>query len=179
MLSEGLALLGDPQVLNRRKGGDPIGGWPHSAQGVIAWFAAMLLLGAWWIGGRGPRVRGVMLAGWAAGSAFMGTLLVVVAFGTAWPDMKENWLALAFVPLDAMLIWTALRLLAGGGDARGWARGWLRFRVWTSGLLIAATVIGITVGPLPPRLLALAGVLFAMRCLGKIEDPGPPGLFQS
>lgn len=178
-LADGRALLGPPRTLNTRAGPDPIGGWTDSAQAIIAGVAALLMFLAWLAPARGPRTRGVMLAVFAGGSAFLGTLLVVVAFGTDWPDMKENWLALAFVPVDALLLWSALRLLVGGGAAGGWARGWVHLRVATTGLLVLTTLVGITAGPLPPRLLALAGVMLALRCLGTRADPEGPGHFQT
>jgi len=169
VLSSGGTLLGDPVRLHTRKGPDPVGAWPHGAQAVIASAAALLLLLAWWIGARGPRARGVVLAVWAGGSAFLGTLLLVVAFGTAWPDMKENWLALAFLPMDALLWWSAIRLLGSGRRAGRWARGWVAFRLTTTGVLVAVAIVGVSAGPLPPRLLALAGLALAWRCLG---EPG-------
>ncbi len=176
MLADGRALLGDPLVLNRRTGPSPIGGWPHGAQAVIGGAAAVLLLGAWLIGGCGARLRGIVLAMWVGGSTFLGVLLLVVAFGTDWPDMKENWLALAFIPLDALLIWTAGRLVLARRNAGGWARGWIGLRAGTTLVLVLATLVGATDGPVVPRLLALAGLILAARCLGEREVEEVPEL---
>ena len=182
-LADGRALLGDPLVLYNRKGPDPVGGWPHGAQALVGAAAALLLLLAWLVGGRGPRVRGVVLTVWVGGSTFLGVLLVVVAFGTDWPDMKENWLALAFVPVDALMLWTAGRLVVAGRDAGGWARGWIGARAGSTALLVVASLVGAADGPVLPRVLALAGLVLAARCLGEREAPEevlekPPSLMR-
>jgi hypothetical protein len=72
VLPGGKPLLGAPAVDHTRQGADPRSGSPHHGQ--VFWGALAVLAGllGWWIRGRGPRVRGGVLAVAALLSSLIG-----------------------------------------------------------------------------------------------------------
>jgi len=124
--------------------------------GVFAFFAPRL----------GARARGVFLAVGGLATALFGVLLLMVHGTTDWPDMQRNWLLLAVLPTDAFLAWPGVRLAIWRAEPGHLARRYLLFRLGLTGLVVALTPVAL-VGPLPPRLVALAGLAAALRLLGQ------------
>ncbi len=165
-LPDGRPLTGEPEVFHTRAGPPTTEGWPHLGQAALLALAGLVALLGWWLGGQGARLRGVGLALASAVSTLLGVVLLGVALITDWPDMQQNWLVLCFVPLDLLLWWSAGRLLWSGRAAGGVARAWLGARGAVVLVVLLAGVLGIVAGPLPPRVLALAGIWLGWRCLG-------------
>ena len=160
-------LLGAPEVLHARVGPDPLAGSRDRGQIILWALAGMLLVGAWAVGRLGPRWRGLLLGAYLVPSVGLGVILLAVGLTTDWPDMQRNWLVLGFVPLDAGLLLTSALLLGWRRDGGAIARAWISARVVVTALLVVGTALTTWLpGPLPPRVLALAGLAFAYRCLG-------------
>ena len=171
VLPGGKPLLGAPAVDHTRQGADPRNGSPHHGQ--IFWGALAVLAGllGWWIRGRGPRVRGGVLAVAALLSSLIGGTMLWVGLTSAWPEMQRNPSILVFVPLDLALLWPAGRLLLGGFAWGPIARPWLIGRLVVGGALVALTpLLDPLAGPLPPRLLGVALTFLALRCLDGRSD---------
>lgn len=165
-------LLGAPTVDHTRAGPDPRAGWPHIGQAILGGLALITLLLALLAPRFGPRLRGVLLASWALTSAGLGALLLIIGLSSAWPDMQRNALLAACPPTDLLLLIPAVLLLRRRPASGSIARTYLAARMATTGLLIALTPLGgAFAGPLPARLLALAGLALAWRALG--PDPTP------
>lgn len=161
-------LLGEAEVLRTRAGPDPREGSPQRAQVFLVVLALVLAGMAVVIGRLGPRWRGAVLALYALGAGLVGTVLLVVGATSDWPDMQHNWLLLAVVPLDVCLLWPAARLIGWRRPAGTLARTWLGLRAATTLALVLVTPLFTELrGPLPPRLVALAGLALAWRCLGR------------
>lgn len=153
-------LTAGPIVDRQRDGPEPLTGWPNLGQAIIGAAAALLLGWVAAVRGRPARARAtVALVLWAPAVA-LSLLLTVVAVGTIWPDMQQNWLLLALPPTDLALL-PALRAVRAGRPPRfaGAVRVYLVFRAASSLALAGlAPVVDLFAGPLPPRLLALAVV---------------------
>jgi hypothetical protein len=160
-------LLGPPQIDHRRQGADPRSGNPDRATVFMGMAATILLLIALVLGGVPARIRGLLLLSGAGFSVLLGSTLIVVAATTAWPDMQGSWLVFWFTPLDLGLFWTAGRLIVKRRPAGSWVRGYLYTRLAiAAGLTLASPFLGALAGPLAPRLLGLAGLVAALRCVG-------------
>jgi hypothetical protein len=153
-------LTAGPIVDRRRDGPEPLTGWPDLGQVIIGAAAALLLGWVAAVRGRPARTRAtVALMLWGPAVA-LSLLLTVVAVGTIWPDMQQNWLLLALPPTDLALL-PALRAVRAGRPPQfaGAVRAYLVFRAVSSLALAGlAPVVDLFAGPLPPRLLALAVV---------------------
>lgn len=158
-------LTGQPIVDRVREGPDPMTGWPDLGQAILCGVALLLAGAGVALRRASPRRRARFALGWYAVSALTSTVLTVVAIGTVWPDMQENWLLLALPPTDLLL---ARPLVAvARGRSVPWprvVRGYLLFRVVTTLALTGlAPAVSLFAGPVPPRLVALAGLwLFAL-----------------
>jgi hypothetical protein len=163
--ADGRPLLGTPIVEYQRAGAPPLSGWPHRGQLFLVLWAAGVFVIARQLRHVGRRARALLAGGWAVFSGLLGVVLEVVAFGTVWPDMQQNTLVAGFVSLDLLLLAPAARMMLGRLEFAGpWVRRYLDVRLW---LLVALIGLGLVYpqtfgGPLPPRLLALAGV-FLLR----------------
>lgn len=162
------SLLGAPERLHTRLGPDPLQGSPNKGRAFLFVLVGLLSAVAWVVARVGARLRGGVLALYALTALVVGLVLDVVGATTDWPDMQRNWLAVAVVPLDVFLLWPAARLLIWRRNARTLARVWLAMRAATTLALVLVTPLWDAVhGPLAPRLLALAGLAVAWRCLGR------------
>lgn len=157
-----------PIVDRQRDGPEPLTGWPNLGQVIIGAVAALLLGWVAAVRKRPARARAtVAMVLWAPAVA-LSLLLTVVAVGTIWPDMQQNWLLLALPPTDLALL-PALRAVRAGRPAQfaGAVRAYLMFRAVSSLALAGlAPVVDLFAGPLPPRLLALAVVAALWSALG-------------
>lgn len=156
-----------PIVDRPREGSEPLTGWPNLGQ-VLIGAATVLLLG--WVAvtrGRPARKRATVALVLITPAVALSLLLSVVAAGTVWPDMQQNWLLLALPPTDLALL-PALRAAWAGRPPRFPAavRAYLTFRAVSSLALTGlAPVVDLFAGPLPPRLLALAVVAALVSAL--------------
>ncbi len=174
VLPGGKALLGEPVVDHQRQGTDPRDGSPHHGQ--MFWWALAVLVAliGWWMPGRGPRVRGGVLAVTVLLTSLIGGVMLWLQLTSAWPEMQRNPSVLAFVPLDVALLWPAGRLLMGGDAGGAVARPWLLGRLVVGiGLVALTPVLSPLAGPLAPRVLGVALTFLALRCLDTRSDRWP------
>lgn len=153
-------LTGAPRVDRQRQGQEPLSGWPNLGQALLLGLAAGLVGVGFWSRRAGARQRATRALAWWAVSMLLSLLLTVVALGTIWPDMRENWLLLALPPTDLAFLWP-LRAVKRGLPVPmpRLFQGYLVFRVVTVLTLAGlAPVVSLFAGPLPPRLVALAGL---------------------
>lgn len=164
---DGHALLGPGIVEHTRSGADPLDGSPQHGQIIILIVALLFGVLGWFVAGRGPRLRGGVLATVALLASGLGMLLIWVATMSDWPEMQRNPLVFAVVPLDLLLLWPAGRLIVQheSGPA-AIARTYLKARLVVALLLVALTpLLDVLAGPLPARVLAVSWVWVALRCL--------------
>lgn len=170
-------LTGQPIVDRVRTGPEPLTGWPDLGQAILCG-VALLLAGAGVALRRAtPRRRARVALVWWSVAALTTTVLTVVAVGTIWPDMQENWLLLALPPTDLLLAWPLVRVARGRSvPAARLVRGYLLVRVVTTLVLTGlAPAVALFAGPVPPRLAALAGLwLFALALETPAERPPEP-----
>ena len=161
-----MPLLSDPLVVHQRQGPYPLGNHPQAGQWVIGVWALLVVAGALFVRRLGRRLRGAMLLLFALPSAAWGTVLVALNLWSCWPDVRESFLLLCFMPLDLLLLWPAVTLLLG----RPYRFRAMRFYLWGR-LLVALAVSVLTPfvdllhGPVAPRILAVAGLFWALCCL--------------
>ncbi len=162
----GASLLMPPQVMRAREGADPLAGNPNRAKHFLGICAGALLLMALVVVGVPPRVRGVILAGLLTVDVLVSVPLLWVALTTHWPDMQGAWLPLWLTPLDIGLFWTAGRLTLLKGTGGRWARSWVWLRLIVAAVLTALSpLLDVLDGPMGARLVALAGIVLALRCI--------------
>lgn len=164
---DGHALLGPGVVEHERGAGDPLDGSPHHAQIIILIVALLFGVLGWFVHGRGPKLRGGVLAGVTVLTTGLGILLIWVATMSDWPEMQRNPLVFAVIPLDVLLLWPAARLfLHGETGPASVARVYLKARLVVGLLLVGLTpLIAAVDGPLPARVLAVSWVWVLLRCL--------------
>ncbi len=167
-LEDGLSLLGAPVVDHSRVGPDPRDGWPHTAQTLLALFALLLGLLAFYAPRLGARARGYILSALVLAYSVLGVLLLVLHATTDWPDMRVNWLLAVVLPLDAFLFWPALRLALRAQAPGRKTRRYLIFRMGLTGLVVILTPL-VLAGPWAPKWVAMAGLIAAWRLLGESE----------
>ena len=162
------SLVGAVTAAYTRQKPHPVFGWPDAGQAFIVWCALLIALLGLAARAAGPRARALLALLWLGPSSLLGVVLTVVAVGTIWPDMQQNWLLAAFVPLDGLLLIPAIRQLARGRTQSGAVMvGYLRLRFWLVALLTALGLMSAAFrGPLPPRLAAAAGLFLVSRALG-------------
>lgn len=165
----GHALLGPGVVEHTRASGDPLDGSPHHAQIILLVVALLFGVLGLFLQGRGPKLRGAVLAGVSLMTTGLGILLIWVAMMSDWPEMQRNPLVFALVPLDLLLLWPAGRLfLRGETGAAPIARTYLKARLVVGLILVALTpVLDLVAGPIPPRVLAVSWIWVALRCLDR------------
>lgn len=143
-------------------------GWGHAGQAAITVVTLLIALIGWASRRLRPRAGAIAAVLWLVPSSLLGTVLLVVAVGTIWPDMQKNWLLVGFAITDLWLLGPAIRQFkrreASGGRI---TRAYLALRLGLVALLIVAGWIYAPWfrGPLPPRLLAAAGLFLTLRCL--------------
>ncbi len=166
-------LTGQPVVDRTREAPDPMTGWPDLGQAILCGVALLLAGAGVALRRAAPRRRARVALVWWSVTALTTTVLTVVAVGTIWPDMQENWLLLALPPTDLLLAGPLLGVARGRPvSSPRVVRGYLTFRVVTTLALTGlAPAVALFAGPVPPRLVALAGLwLFALA----LETPAEP-----
>lgn len=162
----GQPLIGPSIQIYRRQGADTLDGPAQRGQILFSVLAGLILLLAGIAQRLSGRWHGVFLGIWATFSGGLGVVLWTVTAYTVCPDLQHNWLSLTFIPFDFAVWWTAIRIFRGKiiGPVVGW---YLGIRVALTGVILIAG-LGLTSfrGPIPPRLLALAGIALALACVG-------------
>jgi hypothetical protein len=153
-------LTSGPVVDRQRAGPEPLTGWPNLGQALIGAVALGLFALVLAFRRRSARARANLALAVFAPAVGLSLLLTVVALGTIWPDMQQNWLLLALPPTDLLLL-PSLRAVRAGRPVRfpTHVGAYLTARaVTTLALAGFAPVLDLFAGPLPPRLLALAAL---------------------
>ena len=162
----GRPLIGPAVQIYRRQGPNTLDGPAQRGQIFLSVLAGLILLLARVAQRLSRRWRGVFLGIWATLSGGAGVVLWAVTAYTACPDLQHNWLSLTFIPFDFAVWWTAICVFRGKtiGPVVRW---YLGVRVILTGVILLAG-LGLTSfrGPIPPRLLALAGIVLALACVG-------------
>ncbi|MBU0551550.1 DUF4105 domain-containing protein [Myxococcota bacterium] len=162
---EGRPLTDTPIIEHTRVKESHVDGSPYTAQAILLGFALLLSLLAWRAPRWGARTRGLLSAGWIIFAAALGGGLLFIHSWTAWPDMREGFVMIAFLPLDAFLLITAGRALLGGRVGVTPQR-YLKLRLGMVLLLLALQpFVDLLRGSAPPRIVAAAGLFFLLRAL--------------
>jgi len=178
-LPNGGPLLGASMVDHSRIGPDPRDGWPHIAQAVLIFFTCLAVLLAYLAPRLSARARGYILSTGVTAYALLGLLLIAVHTTTDWSDLKDNWLLAVVLPLDAFLLWPALRLASRAEPPTRLARKYVGFRIVFTGLVVLLTPL-VLAGPWAPKWAALAGLVAGWRLMGDLEkkaDTSPERLY--
>lgn len=163
---DGVPLLGPPVVEYVRQGPWPLTGWPHWGQALIVGLAALVLGLAWRVQRASPRVRAGIAISWILPSVFFGGVLTFVHFWSDWPDMHSNLLMAGCFVGDVWLVGPAWRLRKADLAATRWVSGYLNVRLtFFAALVVLGLFVAPLTGSLPPRLVALAGLVLLKRCL--------------
>ena len=167
-LPNGAPLLGAPVIDHSRAGADPREGWAYTHHAFFLFLAAMAGLLAYLAPRLAPRVRGGLLLAGVVVYTTLGLLLLALQTTSDWPDLQRNWLLAAALPLDAFLIWPALRLASRAEVPGRISRKYMIFRLGLTGLVVALTPL-VLAGPWAPKWAALAGLVALWRLMGKVE----------
>jgi hypothetical protein len=160
-------LVGPEVVEHTRAKPDPLTGWPLWGQALLWALAAVTAAVGWRLRRAGPRARAAWAFAWFVPTALFGALLVFVHLWSDWPDMRKNWLMAGFFVGDLWLVAPLWRMWRRRAESGGTAvASYLKLRI---ALMAAITLLGLFVAPLhgnlPPRALALAGLLLGLACL--------------